>query len=525
MSKARILLVDDEQDYLDAIKDRCVHIGYEVITAGGGVEGLEKAQSTQPEAIVLDIMMPDMSGWEVLNELRRHDSTAEIPIIMLSTLREEKDIVKGYDGGADVYKVKPDAEFIKDQGFSELLVPLWRAIVQYRRRSFIKSVVSVECGSNFLHYSVQGAASVPGRTLPVLPTEKTWHKEMARLAEIIYDYHDSWLRERAAGNAEAAAMYLKKRQSWRWEAANKGREFYKAVFEQNIELFGNWSKAQLAAGDAGVVLRFGGTRNNLVLPFELMHDRAQPLVTKFPVSRQVSEPGAARPSWRSFLTSRQGKTIRVLLLASDELGARELPAVAQKLVAAMERVDVRLEVTPDKLDRPVTLDEAVSELSRKSYHVVHYAGHAVHLRDRPDLSHLYFRDKEGKAAALSATQLNGLLAGSEVQFLYLSCCSGAEIANDQVLDENAYLGLLDATIQAGVPAALGYRWPVVGRSARFFASSFYEGLLHYPSSFEHATWWARKHIFEVGVEGGWDDTWISPILIVQNPDSLGADYV
>ena len=75
-----------------------------------------------------------------------------------------------------------------------------------------------------------------------------------------------------------------------------------------------------------------------------------------------------------------------------------------------------------------------------------------------------------------------------------------------------------------MPAARGYRWPVVGRSAKTFASHFYDGLTQYPSSLEHATWWARKQIFETSPEGGWDETWFSPMLVIQNPDYPGEGY-
>ena len=109
-----------------------------------------------------------------------------------------------------------------------------------------------------------------------------------------------------------------------------------------------------------------------------------------------------------------------------------------------------------------------------------------------------------------------------MQFLFLSCCSGAEIANEDVQRENTYLGLMHAAVMAGTPAVLGFRWPVSGRSAQGFAEDFYDGLKLFPYSLEHATWWARKQVFHFRSNGAWDETWFSPMLIIQNPDYPGG---
>jgi DNA-binding response OmpR family regulator len=81
--------------------------GYEVATASSGHEALTRAQMEKPDLILLDIMMPQMDGWEVLKLLRVDDETAEIPVAMLSARTEAKDRVQGLQEGAVDYICKP----------------------------------------------------------------------------------------------------------------------------------------------------------------------------------------------------------------------------------------------------------------------------------------------------------------------------------------------------------------------------------------------------------------------------------
>src|SRR5207247_6185097 len=79
-------------------------IGFSVATAGSGNEALSRFESVRPDLVLLDVMMPDMSGVEVARELRKRTNA---PIIMLTALGNEQDIINGLDAGADDYVVKP----------------------------------------------------------------------------------------------------------------------------------------------------------------------------------------------------------------------------------------------------------------------------------------------------------------------------------------------------------------------------------------------------------------------------------
>jgi two-component system OmpR family response regulator len=100
----RLLLVEDEPDLLNGLKRALRREGYAVDTAAAGDEGLYKAQETDYDAIVLDVMLPKLDGWEVLTRLRRSKKT---PVLMLTARDTTKDRVRGLDTGADDYLIKP----------------------------------------------------------------------------------------------------------------------------------------------------------------------------------------------------------------------------------------------------------------------------------------------------------------------------------------------------------------------------------------------------------------------------------
>jgi two-component system OmpR family response regulator len=103
-SQMRLLVVEDEPDLLAGVARALRTQGYAVDTAIDGEEGLHKAQETDYDAIVLDVMMPRLNGWEVLTRLR---AVKETPVLMLTARDATADRVRGLDGGADDYLVKP----------------------------------------------------------------------------------------------------------------------------------------------------------------------------------------------------------------------------------------------------------------------------------------------------------------------------------------------------------------------------------------------------------------------------------
>jgi two-component system alkaline phosphatase synthesis response regulator PhoP len=101
-----ILVVDDEKDILELLKYNLEKDGYRVLTARNGREALKLARQN-PELVVLDIMMPELDGWEVCKAIRKDPATSKIPIIILTARDSEVDEVVGLELGADDYITKP----------------------------------------------------------------------------------------------------------------------------------------------------------------------------------------------------------------------------------------------------------------------------------------------------------------------------------------------------------------------------------------------------------------------------------
>ncbi|ARF16835.1 response regulator transcription factor [Sporosarcina ureae] len=99
-----ILLVDDEQRMLDLLELFLAPHGFKCLTATNGKEGLENLGKEKVHLVLLDVMMPDMDGWEVCRKIRRF---SDVPVIMLTARSDKSDLVKGLDNGADDYITKP----------------------------------------------------------------------------------------------------------------------------------------------------------------------------------------------------------------------------------------------------------------------------------------------------------------------------------------------------------------------------------------------------------------------------------
>ena len=104
---ARILVVDDEEDVLQLVKTILTGARYSVTTARRGAEALELAARERPDLILLDVMMPEISGWEVCSMLKNSAETQNIPIVMLSVKNEIRDMITSMQAGADDHVTKP----------------------------------------------------------------------------------------------------------------------------------------------------------------------------------------------------------------------------------------------------------------------------------------------------------------------------------------------------------------------------------------------------------------------------------
>jgi DNA-binding response OmpR family regulator len=129
--KRRILLIDDDSDLLQLLKMRLESANFEVVSAQRGLEGLQQAYRTQPDAVILDLDLPDMDGWTVCQRLRE---LSNVPILTLTASTSKSHLVRALNIGADEYVTKPFS-------WEELLARLHAML---RRASMSKQPVGVQ---------------------------------------------------------------------------------------------------------------------------------------------------------------------------------------------------------------------------------------------------------------------------------------------------------------------------------------------------------------------------------------------
>lgn len=102
-----ILVADDDRDILELVAFRLERAGYEVLTAGDGEQALAAAREHRPALAVLDVMMPKLTGYDVVKAMRAEEGTSRIPVILLTARVQEADVSRGFEAGADDYIRKP----------------------------------------------------------------------------------------------------------------------------------------------------------------------------------------------------------------------------------------------------------------------------------------------------------------------------------------------------------------------------------------------------------------------------------
>ena len=103
----KILIVDDEETIREPLKEMLVQQGYEVLIAEDGKKGLDEARKKRPDLVLLDVNMPKMDGFTVLQELKKDKKSSDIPVFMLTSRSTAEDIAAGISGFAEKYISKP----------------------------------------------------------------------------------------------------------------------------------------------------------------------------------------------------------------------------------------------------------------------------------------------------------------------------------------------------------------------------------------------------------------------------------
>jgi len=159
--RKRILVVDDERDLVELIGLNLQRNGYEVITAHDGNTGLEMARKQSPDLIVMDVMMPGLSGRDVTMQLKGDAHTASIPILMLTAKTEETDIIVGLSMGADDYVTKP---------FS-MKVLIARIAAVLRRKASVEPAQTLLSNGPVMIDQSKHEVTMQGKPVNLTPTE------------------------------------------------------------------------------------------------------------------------------------------------------------------------------------------------------------------------------------------------------------------------------------------------------------------------------------------------------------------
>jgi DNA-binding response OmpR family regulator len=144
-AKKTILIIEDEPHIVMGLRDALEFEGFRVVSAGRGKEGIVLAKSESPDAVILDLMLPDVNGYTVCEELRRWN--AFVPILMLTARSQEADKVRGLDAGADDYVTKPF-------GVNELIARM-RAIFRRAARASAASPETMTIGESTVAFATQ----------------------------------------------------------------------------------------------------------------------------------------------------------------------------------------------------------------------------------------------------------------------------------------------------------------------------------------------------------------------------------
>jgi CheY-like chemotaxis protein len=496
-TKPQILVVEDDPKVVIFVKDSLEYMGFEVLIARNGVEGLKKTREEMPDLIVLDVMMPGMDGYEVCRQLKTDPGTRQIPILMLTAKGQLQDKVKGFNLGADDYLAKP---YDKAEFEARAKALLKHSMLPPFATTQSDCTFSISCRPGHrIHVRVSGTTAFNTKTL-----------EMLNFDPDVY--------ARYGDNVPLC--------DWRFNSKQVGKQLYQQIFVAHPKVLGNYNQTLgEVEAEENLHLCLEAPRDFLRVPLEFLFDSVSEggeyLVLRHPLMRSITGVRVKRkPLSPTFFNDlwRKDSELRILLVASNTRpptpGAdEEVKILGNSLKTMFEERGITVQVTTLSTRR-ATLETVREELKKCKYHILHYAGHGIYDKKSPERSYLSFWEKQnrqGDVKRMPVSELQMLLRDSDLRFAYLSCCLGTRTGEPARLLDDDFLGVADGIICAGVPAVLGFRWPVNDYGARDLALAFYESLAS-QGQIDVALLDARC---QIAAQDRDDMGWISPILIMQ----------
>jgi hypothetical protein len=310
---------------------------------------------------------------------------------------------------------------------------------------------------------------------------------------------------------------------WRFQVKEIGRELFEDLILNRPEIANGYLQAVGQVNQAALSLVLHAPRDFLRLPFEaLYNDEGKHICLKSPMYRVVTECFSKKEPVSPAIIRHvelDGSRPRALVVASNTWRslAEQIPGVEEeaKVVSDLLR-EQGFDVCSLATDE-ATEDRVRNELKKGNYTIFHYGGHGSYHPTSPERGALYFwKGEKGKSEVneLTASQLEGLIQNTLLRFVYLSCCWGAHTAAPPSFLDNDFLGVIDGLVMGGIPAILGFRWPVSDRGAQVLAKSFYSAWLDEGNDLAAALLEARQAVAD---ECSMDErAWYSPILVIQN---------
>jgi two-component system alkaline phosphatase synthesis response regulator PhoP len=181
MNKPVILSVEDEEDIQELVSYNLVKAGFHVLCAESGEEAIEKLGSSNPDLVILDLMLPGINGLDVCKTMKRIDSLKEIPIIMLTAKGEEIDIITGLDLGADDYVSKPFSP--------KILIARIKAVLRKKSENSLRRIKEEDSKivkDNLVIDPVRYEVKVDGNRVKLTVTEFNILKMLAQRASWVF---------------------------------------------------------------------------------------------------------------------------------------------------------------------------------------------------------------------------------------------------------------------------------------------------------------------------------------------------
>jgi hypothetical protein len=315
-------------------------------------------------------------------------------------------------------------------------------------------------------------------------------------------------------------------EGWRFQIKEIGRELFDELILNRPEVGKGYQRAAGHVEQAALSIALHAPRELLRLPFEALHSKEEGyLCLKYPMYRVVSGCFFDKEPLSTALLDQlrvKGEPLRAFVVASNTWRKSEqedsIPGVEKeaKQVSALLRGHGFYVHTLSTSE--ATWERVRDELAKGGYLLFHYAGHGTCRPHSPNRGALYLWEGmkgESVVKELTALQLESLVQNTPLRFVYLSCCWGAHTTHSASLLDDDFLGVMDGLVMGGVPAILGFRWPVSDKGAQSLAKSFYSAWLDEGRRLDEALLKARQ---TVANESQWEDkAWFSPVLAMRSP--------